>query len=710
MGWRREVRSLLLLVAFCALYGVAAPLSFVPQHLMQPDGAVLDCFASGDEYYNWLHDEAGYTIIQDPATGYYVYALPGKGALAPSSLIPGRDNPALLGVEPWLAIRGEERAAKRDAFLAAEPGPRVNAPTLGSFTNIAIFIRFSDETEFGEALSKYNLMFNDNGVGRSSLYNYFTETSYGAVSINTNLYPLPDTGTTVLSYRDSHPRGYYQPYNAASNPIGYQGGDDGTERTAREHALLKAAVDSVAPYVPASVNLDTDNNGRVDNVVFIIRGSATGWASLLWPHQWSLYSVTATINGKRVFSYNLQLQTSINVGVLCHEMGHSLGMPDLYHYDSTPVTPIGSWDIMATSPSTPMHMGAYMKYKYGKWIAAPAVLAAPGTYTIRPATSATGNLYKVLSPYSASEFFVLEYRKKVGTFERSLPGEGLLVYRVNSARTGNAQGPPDELYIYRPGGTATVNGTLSGASFSEDVGRTVINDETNPSTFLTSGAPGGLAISAVGTRGDSLSFVLGTPVTAVIDSFTSVYGRSDSILVSWVARAQYRCRGFELELSDSTPAGYLPVAGSSLQGGGTTPGSIRYSFVDRLNSGKKYYRIKEIDSSFAVRYSSKVATVVFPAAAVPEGKSLPDRYQVSQNFPNPFNPATVISYRVPVASMVRIVVYDVLGREVKVLVGEQKAPGVYTVRLDAKGMASGVYLYRMTAGTFVQTRRMVLAK
>jgi M6 family metalloprotease-like protein len=709
---RIGIRSISLAVVFLSLLGLAsaAPLSYVPQRLMQPDGTFLECFASGDEYYNWLHDQLGYTIVQNPVTGYYVYALPGKRSLTPSALVPGRDNPALLGVDPWLAIPASAAEERRAAWIAALPGSPANAPTLGSFTNIAIFIRFSDESKFTDTYSKYELMFNDQTVGTSSLYNYYREVSYGGVSITTNLYPVPSGGTTVISYQDSHPRGYYQPYNATSNPIGYQGGDDGSERTTREHALLKAAVDSIGPFVPASVNLDSDNDGRVDNVVFIVRGSPTGWSSLLWPHQWVLYSVTATINGKRVYAYNLQLESSISVGVLCHEMGHSLGMPDLYHYNSTPVTPIGSWDIMATSTSTPMHMGAYMKYKYGKWIPSPPILAVPGTYSIKPLTSSTGNVYRILSPYSSSEYFVLEYRKKVGIFERSLPGEGLLVYRINSTRSGNAQGPPDELYIYRPGGTTTVNGTLSSAAFSSEAERTGINDETNPSTFLTSGAPGGLALSSVGTRGDSITFVLGVPVTAVVDSFTALYVRPDSILVSWIARAQYRSLGFALELSDSTPTGYLPVAGSSMNGGGTTATSIWYSFVDRLNPGKKYYRIKEIDSSSAVRYSSKVAAVNFPAAAVSEAMPLPYRFEVLQNYPNPFNPKTVVSYQLPVVSEVRLVVYDLLGREVSVLVNEKQPAGSYSVTFQAGGLASGMYLYRMTAGEFHQTHTMLLLK
>jgi hypothetical protein len=239
----------LLLLAGTAGLALAAPLSFVPQRLVQPNGSVLECFASGDEYYNWLHDALGYTIVQDAQTGYYAYAMPGKEGLVASSLLPGRDNPARLGVKPWLTVSPAAIQAKRQAMLAAVPGPVANAPTLSSFTNIAIFIRFADEDEFTDPFLTYDQMFNLSAGGKNSLINYYKEVSYGAVTITSKLYPDPAPGTTVVSFRDSHPRGYYQPYNASSNPIGYLESDP-DERRGRENLLLKAAVDSVGPFIP----------------------------------------------------------------------------------------------------------------------------------------------------------------------------------------------------------------------------------------------------------------------------------------------------------------------------------------------------------------------------------------------------------------------------------------------------------------------------
>jgi hypothetical protein len=99
-----------------------------------------------------------------------------------------------------------------------------------------------------------------------------------------------------------------------------------------------------------------------------------------------------------------------------------------------------------------------------------------------------------------------------------------------------------------------------------------------------------------------------------------------------------------------------------------------------------------------------LATSVAPPSTVPVASSL------EQNWPNPFNPRTVVSSQYSVVSNVKIVIYDMLGREVATLVNERRAPGIYHDTFDATGLASGVYIYRMTAGAFTQSRKMILMK
>jgi hypothetical protein len=96
--------------------------------------------------------------------------------------------------------------------------------------------------------------------------------------------------------------------------------------------------------------------------------------------------------------------------------------------------------------------------------------------------------------------------------------------------------------------------------------------------------------------------------------------------------------------------------------------------------------------------------------SVPGRTPVLQTYVLEQNYPNPFNPKTVVSCQSPVASRVRLVVYDLLGREVKVLMDEKKEPGRYQVEFDGAKLSSGMYIYRLTAGNFVHSKRMMLLK
>jgi hypothetical protein len=93
-----------------------------------------------------------------------------------------------------------------------------------------------------------------------------------------------------------------------------------------------------------------------------------------------------------------------------------------------------------------------------------------------------------------------------------------------------------------------------------------------------------------------------------------------------------------------------------------------------------------------------------------EGRGIPSRFELLQNYPNPFNPTTTIKYDLPSASRVELRLYDLLGREVTTLVNEVQTAGYHSVRFDASGLASGVYFYRMKAGEFTQTKRMLLLR
>ena len=88
----------------------------------------------------------------------------------------------------------------------------------------------------------------------------------------------------------------------------------------------------------------------------------------------------------------------------------------------------------------------------------------------------------------------------------------------------------------------------------------------------------------------------------------------------------------------------------------------------------------------------------------------PEEFSLSQNYPNPFNPSTTISFAIPTQELVNVKVFDVLGRQVEVLMNEIKAPGYYEISFNAGRLPSGTYIYEIRAGNFIETKKMILLR
>ncbi len=481
------MRKLLLtaLMLLCVFAVFAAPFKNVERVLTQPDGTKLYCFASGDEFYNRLHDADGYTIVQ-AENGYFVYAAAdSKGTVTATNYIAGKTDPKALGLKPNIVISQEEYQRKRNLMKAPAMGDAKNL-NHGVYNNIVIFIKFKGDGDFKTTQTEIDSMFNYNGYYDISMNNYFAKATYNQLSMMSYCYPAAD-GDKLLAYEDIYERDYYRPYNEVTNPQGYLE----EERADREFALLKRAVEFIADEVPADLDIDRDNDGNVDNVVFVVKGNVGDWSDLLWPHMWSLYGEDAYINGKRVYTFNFQLETStyFSVSTLCHEMSHSLGFPDLYHYyGGTNLSPAGPWDLMCGNANPPQHSGIYMKYKYGTWIDEIPEIGY-GTYTLEANSWEGGrrNCYKIPSKHP-DQYYLVEYRNKNNMFEKGLPSGGLLIYRIDTRFHGcanyNGNDQLDEVYIFRPGGAHNRDGNINGAAFSKDYDRVAFNSNTDPYPFL----------------------------------------------------------------------------------------------------------------------------------------------------------------------------------------------------------------------------------
>jgi hypothetical protein len=198
-----------------------------------------------------------------------------------------------------------------------------------------------------------------------------------------------------------------------------------------------------------------------------------------------------------------------------------------------------------------------------------------------------------------------------------------------------------------------------------------------------------------------------------LTSFTaSVLQNEKAVQLNWTTETETNNSGFEIERqvgSKQSAVGNWESIGF-VPGFGTSTESKSYSFIDEnITTGIYKYRLKQIDFDGSFEYSNEIEVEV---------DFTPKEFVLYQNYPNPFNPNTTIKFEVPSVTlrqaqsdiMVSLKVYDILGNEVATLVNEEKQPGVYEVEFDASLLASGLYLYKLQSGSFVQTMKMILTK
>ncbi len=121
-------------------------------------------------------------------------------------------------------------------------------------------------------------------------------------------------------------------------------------------------------------------------------------------------------------------------------------------------------------------------------------------------------------------------------------------------------------------------------------------------------------------------------------------------------------------------------------------------------------RITSVDDGNIFDDSDADFTIVVLTSIEDLAGGIPDEYELLQNYPNPFNPSTIIYYGLPEESSVRITIYDVLGNEVMVYSEDKQEAGYHNVKFDATELPSGIYLYQLRAGNFIETKKMVLLR
>ncbi len=210
-------------------------------------------------------------------------------------------------------------------------------------------------------------------------------------------------------------------------------------------------------------------------------------------------------------------------------------------------------------------------------------------------------------------------------------------------------------------------------------------------------------------------FLLGSndpdnPLPVELSAFTGA-ATPNGVRLQWTTQSEQNNAGFEVRRKAANED-FVTIASyrfdPSLRGKGTTTSATTYSFLDEnVEVGKSYtYRLRSVDFDGTVYdYAQTVSVEVREPV-----QARVYEYALEQNYPNPFNPATTIRYSVKELGKVSLRVYDVMGREVMVLVDRVQGPGEYAVAVDGSKLSSGVYFYQLRAGGFLFTRKMMLVK
>jgi alpha-tubulin suppressor-like RCC1 family protein len=182
-----------------------------------------------------------------------------------------------------------------------------------------------------------------------------------------------------------------------------------------------------------------------------------------------------------------------------------------------------------------------------------------------------------------------------------------------------------------------------------------------------------------------------------LTSFTSSI-KSSGVNLQWITATEINNSGFDVERAVDN-VNFEKIG--FVKGSGNSNSPNQYSFIDKNNlSGNIKYRLKQIDNNGTYRYSQVIEV---------NKLNEPTSYKLG-NYPNPFNPSTIIRFELPENTFVNITVYNMLGKRVATLINQKMEKGIHEINFNPQGLATGIYVYQMNAGSKVITQKMTLLK
>jgi hypothetical protein len=174
---------------------------------------------------------------------------------------------------------------------------------------------------------------------------------------------------------------------------------------------------------------------------------------------------------------------------------------------------------------------------------------------------------------------------------------------------------------------------------------------------------------------------------------------SNEITLTWTDNSK-REEGYVIERKQSPDSSFTVI--DTLEGSGS-----EYVNTSIEQSGTYTYRIKAYKDSVESIYSNEASLSI---VGIQEDELIPTEYSIGQNYPNPFNPTTKIKFALPKTALTKIIIYDLLGREIRTLINKKLEAGYHEINFDAYNLPAGIYFYRVQSGNFIHAKKMILMK
>ena len=508
-----------------------------------PDGSTINVRGSGNQHYAVFETLDGYTVTQNPETGFYQYAelSADKSDLVPTGSNVDEVDPATLGLRPHLRvrrkaakqkalsasmlqeerpqwqIRRDEKKRKRKRMMGAtgpESTPQA-AVTTGNYIGLCLLVEFPDvaptisRQEVDDFCNKPGYTgFGNNG----SVRDYFHDNSRGKLTY---------TNTVTEYYTAAHNRSYYT--------------DTSVSFGTRARELILEVLDHLKAQGFNFSQLSSDSNGFIYALnVFYVGPRVNNWSEGLWPHSWVLASAYNAGGGKKFRDYQItNMSSQLTLRTFCHENGHMIcDYPDLYDYGSESAG-IGHFCLMCYggNDKNPVQIGAYLKNEAG-W-ATKLTTITPGTTA---SLNAANNEFYIFAKNS-DEYFIIENRQKSGR-DTFLPDAGLTIWHVDeNASNNNEQMTSAQHYecsLEQADNRFDMEGNANGGDVEDlfaSPGSVLFSDTTSPNSKWWDGNNSGLNITQISASAGTMTFVVSATAGWINNKFVQyTYAHANSKL------------------------------------------------------------------------------------------------------------------------------------------------------------------------------------